>query len=459
MERRDFIRIGGALTGGAIALRAARAEAQAHAGHSAPSGSGSAHPGGLPAPSAPPSPPRFARRARPAVVAPGGQVAVVTPNGSTLPLRTVGGVKVGHLVAEPVQHQFAPGLDAECWGYNGGTPGPTIEVIEGDRVRFYVTNRLPEPTTVHWHGVLLPNGMDGVSGLNQPPIEPGETFKYEFTFTRAGTYMYHPHYDEMTQMALGMMGMIVVHPKAPRGPRVDRDFALVTHEWKMRPGTRRPDPTAMNDFNVLTFNSRAYPATEPLLVGVGERVRLRFGNLSAMDHHPVHLHGYYFRMTATDGGPIPESAQYPETTVLVPVGSTRTVEFVADAPGDWAMHCHMTHHVMTQMGHGAEPMIGADARRIDRRVRRVVPDYMTMGHDGMGAMAEMDMRQPRNTIAMRGSPGPFASIDMGGMFTVLKVRERVDAADPNDWYAHPKGSVASLASEDELAADGIQPRR
>ena len=437
MDRRAFIQLGSLVAGGALLLERGNARAEAQAG-------GEAKPAAVPP-----------RRGRPQVVAPHGQVAVVTPNGTTLALRAVEGVKVGHLVAQAVEHEFAPGLRAECWGYNGGTPGPTIEAVEGDRVRFYVTNKLPEPTSVHWHGVLLPNGMDGVAGLTQRAIAPGETFKYEFVFAQPGTYMYHPHFDEMTQMALGMVGMIVVHPRAPRGPRVDRDFALLTHEWKVRPGTRRPDPMEMTDFNVLTFNSKAFPGTEPLCVGRGERVRIRFGNLSAMDHHPIHLHGFHFKVTATDGGSIPEAAQVPETTVLVPVGSTRTIEFVADVAGDWAMHCHMTHHVMTQMGHGLPVMLGADAKAIDRGVRAVVPKYMTMGANGMGEMSEMKMPVPENSIPMRGTPGPFGAIDMGGMFTVVKVRDDPDAEDASGWYRHPDGAVAERASPDELARDGI----
>lgn len=385
----------------------------------------------------------------------GGHTAVHTPNGTTLPLRRVGNVLVGHLVAEPVSHEFAPGLEGECWGYNGRVHGPTIEAVEGERVRLYVTNHLPEPTTVHWHGLFLPNGMDGVAGLTQRPIEPGETFKYEFDLTRPGTFMYHPHYDEMTQMAMGMVGMFIVHPRTARGPRVDRDFALMTHEWKIKVGTRRPDPNEMSDFNVLTFNAKAFPGTEALVARKGERVRIRLGNLSAMDNHPIHLHGYAFEVTATDGGPVPPSARKPETTVLVPTGSTRTVEFVADAPGDWAMHCHMTHHVMMQMGHGLPVMIGADPARISRRVRSLVPDYMAMGHAGMGGMGEMDMPIPPNSRPMRGGPGPFSYIDMGGMFTLLKVRERLDETSQNGWYEHPAGTVASLASNEELLRDGI----
>jgi len=438
MDRRAFLHWTGVAAGAALTLKHTPVRAEEVERHEAP-------------------PPAARARGKQPVVAPGGQRGVITPNGQSLPFRKVGAFKVAHLIAQPLEHEFAPGLRADCWGYNGRTPGPTIEVTEGDRVRIYVTNRLPEPTSVHWHGVLVPNGMDGVAGVTQRAIKPGETFKYEFTFNRAGTYMYHPHFDEMTQMALGMMGMIVVHPRTPRGPRVDRDFALMTHEWKIKVGTRRPDPMAMFDFNVLTFNSRAFPGTEPLVVGRGERVRLRFGNLSAMDHHPIHLHGHYFKVVATDGGDIPEAGQWPQTTVLVPVGTTRTIEFVADAPGDWPMHCHMTHHVMNQMGHDVPVTLGTDPKRIDRRVRSLVPDYMTMGETGMGGMGEMGMAVPENSIPMVGGQGPFGLIDMGGMFTLLKVRNDPDAEDGSGWYQHPPGEVASVASEADLSTDGIDP--
>jgi FtsP/CotA-like multicopper oxidase with cupredoxin domain len=390
-----------------------------------------------------------------APTAPRGQVPVVTPNGSTLKWKRVGGVKVGHLVAEPLQHEFVSGLRAEVWGYNGSTPGPTIEAIEGDRLRIYVTNKLPEPTTVHWHGIIVPNGMDGVAGLTQKPIPVGETFVYEFTVRDPGTYMYHPHYDEMTQIALGMVGMFIVHPKRARGPAVDRDFVLMTHEWKLNVGAKRPDPTAMNDFNLLTFNSKAFPATAPLVVGRGERVRIRLGNLGPMDHHPIHLHGLNFKTTATDGGYIPESAQFPETTVLVPVGSTRVIELTPTENGDWGMHCHMTHHTMLQMGHGLPPMVGVDMRKVDQRMSRVMPEYMTMGTAGMGGMGEMKMPIPPNSAPMRGGDGPFSYIDMGGMFTVLKVRDDPDRADPNGWYSHPSGTVAGPASAAQLLSDGV----
>jgi FtsP/CotA-like multicopper oxidase with cupredoxin domain len=381
---------------------------------------------------------------------------LVVPNGSILPWQVKDGVKVGHLRVEPVKHTIAPGLEITAWGYNGSTPGPVIEATEGDRVRIYVTNNLPEATSVHWHGVLVPHGMDGVAGLTQKGIEPGKTFKYEFVFDRAGTFMYHPHLDEMTQIALGAMGMIVVHPKQGETRRV-RDYALFSHEMKIEIGAARPDPMAMNDFNVLTFNGKAFPATQPLVAEVGELVRIRLANLGPMDHHPIHFHGHTFEIVATDGGPIPPSARHPDTTVLVPVGATRTIEFVARNPGDWPLHCHMTHHIMNQMGHDVANLVGADTRGLDAKLGRVVPGYMTMGASGMAEMSTMQMQQPKNSISMVGGKGPHGVIDMGGMFTIVKVREKLAGDGDPGWYDAPKDTIATEASAADLARDGIKP--
>lgn len=381
---------------------------------------------------------------------------VSVPGGARLPWKIVDGVKVYHLIAEEVEHEFAPGLKAQCWGYNGHVHGPLIEAVEGDRVRIYVTNRLPAPTTVHWHGVFLANGMDGVGGITQPVIKPGETFRYEWTFRQSGTLMYHPHHDEMTQMAMGMMGLIVVHPRGvPQAERPDRDFAILLSEWKIEPGARRPDPMAMNDFNLLTMNGKCFPGTESLVAKLGDKVRIRFGNLSAMDHHPIHLHGFYFNVVATDGGEIPAAGRWPETTVLVPTGSTRDIEFVADAEGDWPMHCHMTHHLMNQMGHGLPNVMGVDLSDLDARIRKLVPGYMSMGATGMGEMAEMSMDGPANSLSTYFAPGQYDPITMGGMFTLVKVRRDWDGkADPG-WYPHPPETRAKLALAEELRRDGI----
>jgi FtsP/CotA-like multicopper oxidase with cupredoxin domain len=379
----------------------------------------------------------------------------VTLNGSTLPWKIVDGVKVFHLTAEEVpNHEFAPGLKAHCWGYNGQVHGPTIEVVQGDRLRIYVTNKLPAATVMHWHGLHLPNGMDGVGGLTQRPIQPGETFKYEFTVWQHGTYMYHAHHDEMTQMALGMLGMFIIHPREPEGPQPDRDFVMLLSEWKIVPGTMRPDANEMTEFNVLTFNAKCYPGTAPLVVKTNDHVRIRFGNLSAMDHHPIHFHGHYWWVTETDGGVIPETARWPEVTVLVPVGSTRTVEFIANNPGDWAMHCHMSHHVMNQMGHGLPNLIGVDVKGLDQRIRKAVPGYMTMGEAGMAEMGEMGMPVPRNSIPMVGGRGPLGYITMGGMYTNLKVRDHLESYDRDPgWYEAPPGTRAEAASAEEMKRD------
>jgi hypothetical protein len=386
---------------------------------------------------------------------------VITPNNVSLPWKIANGVKIYHLVAEEVEHEFAPGLKARCWGYNGRVHGPTIEAVEGDRIRIYVTNKLPGNTSVHWHGLLLPNGMDGVAGLTQRVIRPGETFRYEFTLRQHGTFMYHSHHDEMTQMALGTIGLFVIHPRRPKEERPDRDFALLLSEWRIDVGTSRPNPNEMTDFNVFTFNAKVFPGTEPLVARLGDRVRIRIANVAAMSHHPIHLHGYQFRVTETDGGQIPTSAQQLETSVLVAIGQSRTIDFVADEPGDWAMHCHMTHHVMNQMADKFPNMIGVKSGDVDARVQSLLPGYMTMGTDGMAEhgihIESGHLKAPPNSIPMRSGMGPFDYITMGGLLTILKVRENLERYDRDPgWYRHPKGTVASLASSEDLRRDGIK---
>ncbi|MGE0315092.1 MAG: multicopper oxidase family protein [Lautropia sp.] len=370
---------------------------------------------------------------------------VVTLNGWTLPWRMNRGAKEFHLVAEPVVREMAPGFNAHLWGYNGQSPGPTIEVVEGDRVRIFVTNRLPEHTSIHWHGQRLPNGMDGVSGLTQPGIQPGRTFVYEFVARRPGTFMYHPHADEMTQMAMGMMGFWVTHPKArhPLIERVDRDFCILLNAYDIEPGSATPKIMTMLDFNLWSWNSRIFPGIDSLNVRKGDRVRIRVGNLT-MTNHPIHLHGHEFTVTGTDGGPTPKGSRWPEVTTDVAVGQMRQIEFVADEEGDWAIHCHKSHHTMNAMGHAVPTMIGVDHRGLVKKIMKLVPDYMVMGERGMADMAEMEMPLPDNTIPMMTGAGPFGSVEMGGMFSVLKVRreqKRGDYSDPG-WFAHPAGTRA-----------------
>lgn len=382
---------------------------------------------------------------------------VVTPGGSTLPYRVIDGVKVFHLVGSPIKHEMAPGLVTNAWGFNGSTPGPTMEICEGDRVRVYVTNKLPTKLSIHWHGVIVPNGQDGIVGLTQPGIEIGQTFVYEFTFPESGTFMYHPHFDSMTTEGMGMTGMIVVHDRQPPEQRPDRDFAIMLAEFRVDVGVSTIIPFEMTDFNILTMNGRVMPGHVPLVAKLGERVRIRFGNLSPQDHHPIHLHGYSFRIVGNDGGWIKPEAQIPETTVLVHVGSAQVIEFTADNPGDWLMHCHMTHHMMNQMGHDIPNMIGVDTRGLDERISKLIPGYMSMGTTGMGQMAEMNMPVPANSIPMKGPRWQFGKSTMGGMATVLKVRDNLRSYDDPGDYVFPSGSVARPATAQEMQADNIIP--
>jgi manganese oxidase len=393
---------------------------------------------------------------------------VIMPNGvGTLPFKRVDGVKEFRLVVEKIKHEIAPGMVVNAWGYNGGTPGPLIEVVEGDRVRILVTNKLSAPTAVHWHGLFLPSGMDGVTGLTQRGIEPGETFKYEFTLKQHGTFMYHSHADEMVQIGLGSMGFFIVHPKKPER-KIDRDYAIMLNEWDVEPGTTTPNPSEMTDFNIFTFNSRAFPGTAPLVARPGERIRIRLGSV-AQAFHAIHLHGHSFKITATDGGPIPASAQWPETTVGFGPGQTRDFEFIA-TEGDWAFHCHLRHHPMNAMGHGIPNMLGVDQEGVEDSLRKHVPGYMAMGKEGMHDMQEMGMEGPENTLPMMAGDGPFGPIGMGGMFTVLKVHRdmprfatqaefsaRVRAPGDMGWYKNPPGTVADAVPGDSTNSPAPSP--
>ncbi|MEQ1487564.1 MAG: multicopper oxidase domain-containing protein, partial [Methylotenera sp.] len=319
----------------------------------------------------------------------------------------------------------------------------------------------PEKTSVHWHGQVLPNGMDGVSGLTQPAIQPGKTFVYEFEAKRAGSFMYHPHADEMTQMAMGMMGSWVTHPKNSKLMAVDRDFIFLLNAYDIEPGSYKPKINTMLNFNLWTWNSRAFPGIDPLVVRKNDRVRIRIGNLT-MTNHPIHLHGHSFQVTGTDGGFVPPSARWPEVTTDVAVGQMRAIEFVASELGDWAFHCHKSHHTMNAMGHEVPTLLGVKQDDLVAKINNLVPDYMAMGETGMAEMSDMadmmPMPLPENTLPMMTGKGQFGAIDMGGMFSTLKVREGVaknDYKDPGP-YQNPKGTVA-YEFKGELPAVVSQP--
>jgi FtsP/CotA-like multicopper oxidase with cupredoxin domain len=341
-------------------------------------------------------------------------VPVDAPDLARLPFVARNGAKEFHLIAQPVKREFLPHLVMDVWGFNGTTPGPTIEVNEGDRVRIIVENRLPEPTSIHWHSLEIPVSQDGVPGLVQDFIPPGEAFVYEFDLHQNGTFFYHAHVA--MQEAMGMVGLFIIHPRQPYEPIVDQDIALVTQEFQILPNTTIPNSQGM-DFNFLTFNGRCAPMTTPLVLKLGHRVRLRFVNFSTADHHPIHLHGHTFWVTGTEGGRIPESAWVPGNNVLVGVAQARDVEFIANNPGDWIMHCHMFHHTMNHMVPMAGPMmrVGPD----DPRGR--VPGFPQNMEGGMAmamAMAEDDPRRLAQREA-RGMRHDWSHVK--GLTTIVRV--------------------------------------
>ena len=282
-------------------------------------------------------------------------LGVHMPDVAKMPYTMDGDVKVFRLIAEVCQRTFLPGWRFDVWGYNGQMPGPTIEVNQGDRVRVVFENRLPEITSMHWHGLEVPIAMDGVPGVTQDPIEPGGSFVYEFELHQHGTFFYHSHMA--MQEMMGMVGMFIIHPQTEHQPRVDKDFAILLQEWAVLPDNSVPNSLAM-EFNWLTLNGRSGPHTTPLIARLGDRVRLRFVNLG-MDHHPMHLHGHTWVTTGTEGGRIPEAAWTPGNTELVGVAQARDVEFVANNPGDWMLHCHLPHHMMNHMASMVGPIAAA----------------------------------------------------------------------------------------------------
>src|SRR5216683_88619 len=285
-------------------------------------------------------------------------VPVQTPDVPILPHEMDGQVKVFKLVAEPVRRKIAPWKTIDCWGFNGTSPGPAIQAYEGERVRIILQNRLPESLAIHWHGLEIPYAMDGMPYISQKPIAPGAQFTYEFTIHQDGTFFYHSH-SPMQQM-MGLAGLFILHPQRAHAPVVDHDFGIVLQEWAVLPNNTVPN-TANMEWNWLTFNGTCSPMTTPLVVRLGSRVRIRFVNIG-MDHHPIHLHGHTFVVTGTEAGRQPETVWGPANTVLVGVAQARDIEFVANNPGEWMLHCHMPHHNMNAMSDllGDHMMMTAD---------------------------------------------------------------------------------------------------
>src|SRR5688572_18855315 len=321
---------------------------------------------------------------------------VEMPDLPKLPWTMEEGVRVFHISAEVVNREFLPIKIVDCWGFNGSMPGPLIELNQGDRVRFIVENHLPEVFSMHWHGIELPFEMDGVPGLIQDPIKPGEKFVYEYTVHQHGTFFYHSHMP--MQEMMGMIGMMVIHPQEPYEPAVDHDFGLIFQEWAILPNNTIPNSLSM-EFNWLTFNGKAGPATTPMLVKQGERVRVRLVNLG-MDHHPIHLHGNTFFVTGTEGGRVPEAAWTPQNTVLLGVAQARDFEFEAKYLGDWMLHCHLPHHMMNQMASMVGPMAHGG----------------TGVHAGMSMLEGMGMIREGHALSEKNGPSLGRAHGVGSTF-------------------------------------------
>jgi manganese oxidase len=283
---------------------------------------------------------------------------VITTDVGDLPYTMDGSTKVFHLVAEVVRQKIHPDKTLDLWGFNGSAPGPTIQVREGDHVKVIFENHLPEASSLHWHGFEDTIGNDGMPGISQEPVKPGGRFVYEFDIRQTGTYFYHSHMA-MQEIA-GMLGGFIMHPRTPYHPACDKDFLLHLQEYAVLPNNTVPNTMNM-EYNWLLLNGKAGPLTTPLIVRQGDRVRIRFVNLG-MDHHPLHIHGYTFQVTGTEGGRIPQTAWWPGTTVLVGAAQARDIEIKADRVGDWMLHCHLPHHMMNQMSSTVGPMTRRQGR-------------------------------------------------------------------------------------------------
>lgn len=281
---------------------------------------------------------------------------VITPDLPNLPCVERNGVKYFELIAQPVKQEILPGLFINAWGYNGSVPGPTILVYPGDYVNIRVINQLPEATSVHWHGLDVPNNMDGVPEMEPTPrIEPGEYFDYHFRITNPpGSHMYHAHLNTPRQDMMGLCGAFIILNNK-QNETVNRDYFLMLQEFtvpglrvgEVTPGTYDID-TMSHDFNFFTINGRCYPYVTPLTVQKCDCVRVRFGNI-VHDAHPMHLHGHQFFVSASDGNCIPIQNRLLKNTILVASGETWDIEFKANNPGIWPFHCHIPHHSSNNM--------------------------------------------------------------------------------------------------------------
>jgi FtsP/CotA-like multicopper oxidase with cupredoxin domain len=270
--------------------------------------------------------------------------ATAPRGGQPLTPRIENGIKIFELTATPVKWQILKDVTATAWTYNGTVPGPMIRVTEGDQVRIVLKNNLTADTSIHWHGIPVPNAMDGVPPFTQKPVKPGETFTYEFTASPAGTFMYHSHVETDTQIPIGLYAPFVIDPK-DNAKRPDVDVTLMLSEWRIVSGkTYAAMPMGGMEPNYFTINGKAFPESETIDTKVGQRVRIRFANVGQFAH-PMHLHGTFFKIVATDGNPVPEAAQWTKDTINIAPGERYDIEFTATNPGTWMLHCHIPHHL------------------------------------------------------------------------------------------------------------------
>jgi FtsP/CotA-like multicopper oxidase with cupredoxin domain len=263
-----------------------------------------------------------------------------------LPFRMDNGVKVFELRASVVRWTILPEVTVDAYTYNGQIPGPRIHIREGDRVRINVKNELPEDTTVHWHGLILPNQMDGPVDITQPPIKPGETYAYEFTAEQHGTYFYHPHAKPDRTQALGLYGAFIIDPANPADEiKADHEYVIQLQEWLRREGLTYPAmPMDGAQPNYFTINGKAYPSTDTIRMKLGETLKVRFIGTNNGFIHPMHIHGGPFEVVARDGMTIAPSARYLADTVNIGPGQRYDVVWKARRPGKWLVHCHIAHH-------------------------------------------------------------------------------------------------------------------
>jgi FtsP/CotA-like multicopper oxidase with cupredoxin domain len=255
------------------------------------------------------------------------------------------GVKEFELTTARVRWHILPGVEVGAYAYNGVVPGPLIRVQPDDRMRVRVKNDLPNATTVHWHGLILPIEQDGVPELSQPPIPPGGEHLYEFTVPDTpGTYFYHTHFNADRQQPLGLYGALIIDDPAD-APEVANEFIITLGEWTVVGGETYP-AMQLGDMlpNYFTFNGKSYPATEALEAKVGDRILFRLIG-SGQFIHPIHIHGGPFEIVATDGNPVPAGARLTKDTVLIGPGERYDVVWTARNPGKWLVHCHINHHV------------------------------------------------------------------------------------------------------------------